>query len=58
MAAMRERLEASRTLNDLKRGPGGLADVEFLVQRLQLEYGTSQPSVRTPNTWGEPGGTA
>lgn len=51
MAAMRERLEASRTLNDLKRGPGGLADVEFLVQRLQLEYGTSQPSVRTPNTW-------
>jgi glutamate-ammonia-ligase adenylyltransferase len=33
---MRKRLEDSRGPNDLKRGFGGLADIEFLVQYLQL----------------------
>ncbi|MFO0930087.1 MAG: bifunctional [glutamate--ammonia ligase]-adenylyl-L-tyrosine phosphorylase/[glutamate--ammonia-ligase] adenylyltransferase [Gemmataceae bacterium] len=51
IAAMRERLEASRSARDLKRGPGGLADVEFLVQLLQLAYGRHHPALRTPNTW-------
>jgi glutamate-ammonia-ligase adenylyltransferase len=36
IASMRDRLEASRPERDLKRGPGGLADVEFLVQLCQL----------------------
>jgi glutamate-ammonia-ligase adenylyltransferase len=49
--AMRERLEASRGPRDLKRGPGGLADVEFLVQLLLLKHGRERPSLRTPNTW-------
>jgi glutamate-ammonia-ligase adenylyltransferase len=51
IVAMRERLEASRPPRDLKRGPGGLADVEFLVQMLQLEHGRERPPLRTPNTW-------
>jgi glutamate-ammonia-ligase adenylyltransferase len=51
IAGMRERLEASRPARDLKRGPGGLADVEFLVQLFQLKYGRDLPSLRVPNTW-------
>src|SRR5262249_31177426 len=37
--AMRMRLEASRSERDLKRGFGGLVDVEFVVQLFQLKYG-------------------
>jgi glutamate-ammonia-ligase adenylyltransferase len=48
---MRRRLETSRTERDLKRGFGGLVDIEFLVQLFQLKYGGKQPSLRTPNTW-------
>ncbi|HEY7330842.1 MAG TPA: bifunctional [glutamate--ammonia ligase]-adenylyl-L-tyrosine phosphorylase/[glutamate--ammonia-ligase] adenylyltransferase [Gemmataceae bacterium] len=48
---MRERLQASRPPTNLKRGPGGLADVEFLVQLLQIKYGRDCPSLRLPNTW-------
>jgi glutamate-ammonia-ligase adenylyltransferase len=51
VVAMRERLEASRPARDLKRGPGGLADVEFLVQLLQLCHGRDVPALRTSNTW-------
>ncbi len=51
IAAMRERLEASRPGRDLKRGPGGLADVEFLVQTLQLAHGKTHSSLRVTNTW-------
>jgi glutamate-ammonia-ligase adenylyltransferase len=49
--AMRERLEASRSERDLKRGFGGIVDVEFIVQLLQLKYGRDVPAVRSPNTW-------
>jgi [glutamine synthetase] adenylyltransferase / [glutamine synthetase]-adenylyl-L-tyrosine phosphorylase len=48
---MRERLEASRDERDLKRGFGGIVDVEFLVQLFQLKYGRPVPAVRVPNTW-------
>jgi [glutamine synthetase] adenylyltransferase / [glutamine synthetase]-adenylyl-L-tyrosine phosphorylase len=48
---MRERLQASRPPSNLKRGPGGLADVEFLVQLLQIKYGHECPALRLPNTW-------
>ncbi|MFO0877940.1 MAG: bifunctional [glutamate--ammonia ligase]-adenylyl-L-tyrosine phosphorylase/[glutamate--ammonia-ligase] adenylyltransferase [Gemmataceae bacterium] len=51
IASMRERIEASRPARDLKRGPGGLADVEFLVQMLQLRRGREVPRLRTTNTW-------
>ncbi len=49
--SMRSRLEASRKVRDLKRGFGGLVDVEFLVQACQLKHGRAQPELRTPNTW-------
>jgi glutamate-ammonia-ligase adenylyltransferase len=49
--SMRMRLESSRKVRDLKRGFGGLVDVEFLVQMLQLKYGRTQPGLRTPDTW-------
>jgi glutamate-ammonia-ligase adenylyltransferase len=35
---------------DTKYGPGGLIDVEYTVQYLQLLHGASTPAVRTPNT--------
>lgn len=48
---MRERLEASRGERDLKRGFGGIVDVEFVVQLFQLKYGRDLPALRTGNTW-------
>ena len=33
-----------------KLSPGGLVDIEYLVQGLQLIHGQTWPSVRTPNT--------
>jgi [glutamine synthetase] adenylyltransferase / [glutamine synthetase]-adenylyl-L-tyrosine phosphorylase len=45
-----ERLEAGRDLEaDLKEGPGGIRDVEFLVQAFQLLFGGREPSLRTGN---------
>ncbi|HJR45562.1 MAG TPA: bifunctional [glutamine synthetase] adenylyltransferase/[glutamine synthetase]-adenylyl-L-tyrosine phosphorylase [Actinomycetota bacterium] len=56
---MKERVEehASRstrgakgTRDDVKLGPGGIRDIEFSVQLLQLVHGGSDPAVRSPNT--------
>jgi len=48
---MRRRLEETAGLGgDLKRGPGGLVDIEFLVQMLQLKHAANDPRLRTPNT--------
>jgi glutamate-ammonia-ligase adenylyltransferase len=45
-----ERRRAGRDLEvDLKEGPGGIRDVEFLVQSLQLFHGGGQPDLRTGN---------
>jgi [glutamine synthetase] adenylyltransferase / [glutamine synthetase]-adenylyl-L-tyrosine phosphorylase len=49
--AMRERMEASRSERDLKRGFGGIVDVEFIVQMFQLKYGTALSILRNGNTW-------
>jgi glutamate-ammonia-ligase adenylyltransferase len=51
IAGMRERLEASRSERSVKRGFGGIADIEFLVQLLQLKYGGAAPELRATNTW-------
>ncbi|MGL6096872.1 MAG: bifunctional [glutamate--ammonia ligase]-adenylyl-L-tyrosine phosphorylase/[glutamate--ammonia-ligase] adenylyltransferase, partial [Fimbriiglobus sp.] len=48
---MRIRLEADTTVRNLKRGRGGLVDVEFVVQLLQLKYGRSHPEILRPNVW-------
>jgi glutamate-ammonia-ligase adenylyltransferase len=52
--AMRRRVEeqvpASQADRQLKLGPGGLRDVEFSVQLLQLVHGRVDPRLRTGNT--------
>ena len=47
---MRDRLEQTATAGDLKRGPGGIVDIEFLVQMLQLQHARANPKLRSPNT--------
>lgn len=53
MRAMRERqmrhLVAGGTFN-AKFSPGGLADLEYLVQGLQITHGHRNPALRTTNT--------
>jgi glutamate-ammonia-ligase adenylyltransferase len=48
---MRDRLEASHSERDVKRGFGGIVDVEFLVQLFKLKYGGNLAVLRTTNTW-------
>jgi [glutamine synthetase] adenylyltransferase / [glutamine synthetase]-adenylyl-L-tyrosine phosphorylase len=53
--AMRRRVEGTLrgrgADRQLKLGAGGLRDVEFSVQLLQLVHGRVDPRLRTPNTW-------
>ncbi len=49
--AMRDRLDAQAGGRNLKRSPGGLVDVEFLVQLWQLKYGAKHPDLLQPNVW-------
>jgi glutamate-ammonia-ligase adenylyltransferase len=52
--AMRRRVEqslpANRAGRELKLGPGGLRDIEFAVQLLQLVHGTTDETIREPAT--------
>ena len=53
--AMRHRMEVERAgttgrAPHVKLGSGGIADIEFLVQYLQLRHGNTHPTLRTPNT--------
>ncbi|MCU1678711.1 MAG: bifunctional [glutamine synthetase] adenylyltransferase/[glutamine synthetase]-adenylyl-L-tyrosine, partial [Frankiales bacterium] len=52
--AMRRRVEdnipKSEADRELKLGPGGLRDVEFSVQLLQLVHGRGDDNIRNPNT--------
>ena len=34
----------------IKTGPGGIVDIEFLVQILQIQHGGESPQLRSPNT--------
>jgi len=47
---MRQRLEQTASPNNLKRGPGGTVDIEFLVQMLQLRHAADTPAVLVPGT--------
>ncbi len=49
--SMRGRVEASGSKRDLKRGFGGIIDIEFITQMYRLKYGRQFPGVRQPNTW-------
>ena len=49
LGGARRREPASRSpKTDLKLGPGGMADVEWTVQLLQLRHGGRLPSLRRP----------
>jgi glutamate-ammonia-ligase adenylyltransferase len=52
--AMRRRVEktlpAARAGREIKLGPGGLRDIEFAVQLLQLVHGRTDESLRSPAT--------
>lgn len=54
--SMKRRIESERlgrgesAAVNLKLGPGGLSDVEFCVQLLQLRCGAEHPAVRVPST--------
>jgi glutamate-ammonia-ligase adenylyltransferase len=54
IARMRLRIEQERAggpgMRDIKTGRGGLIDVEFLVQVLQLRHGHAHPAVRVRAT--------
>ena len=55
MWAMRLRIERERDRVDpperaLKTGAGGLIDIEFAAQLLQLQHGAAQPALRSPGT--------
>jgi glutamate-ammonia-ligase adenylyltransferase len=45
----RERAEERSDLVDIKLGMGGMVDIEFLVQGVQLTEGYRQPLVRSPS---------
>jgi len=47
---MRYRMEQGARTSNLKRGPGGVVDIEFIVQVLQLVHGGREPRLRTPET--------
>lgn len=49
--SMRGRVEAAGSKRDLKRGFGGIVDIEFIVQMYRLKYGRKFPEVRQANTW-------
>ena len=49
---MKRRIETERVHapHDLKLGPGGLSDIEWTAQMLQLRFGPRRPRLRTPGT--------
>jgi glutamate-ammonia-ligase adenylyltransferase len=47
---MRRRMEEGARATNLKRGPGGVVDIEFVVQAWQLAHGGGRPELRTPET--------
>ena len=47
--AMREKMEPAAAVRNVKRSPGGLVDIEFLVQLHQLKSGREFPAVLEAN---------
>ncbi|MBI3723816.1 hypothetical protein HY251_07685, partial [bacterium] len=50
VVSMRAKQIEAASSDDLKRAPGGLADIEFLASALALEHGKALPSLREANT--------
>ena len=49
-ARVTDNIPAAQLERQIKLGPGGLRDVEFTVQLLQLVHGRTDPAVRTKST--------
>ncbi|MCA9124077.1 MAG: bifunctional [glutamate--ammonia ligase]-adenylyl-L-tyrosine phosphorylase/[glutamate--ammonia-ligase] adenylyltransferase [Planctomycetaceae bacterium] len=47
---MRHKLQETATPRNLKRGPGGTVDIEFIVQMTQLRHAAVSPDVLVPGT--------
>ena len=47
---LKQRAEEEANPDDIKRAPGGIRDVEFTVQLLQLIHGRADHSLRVPGT--------
>ncbi len=47
---MRYRMEENASPRNLKRSPGGLVDIEFIAQMLQLQHAVESPHVLQPGT--------
>jgi glutamate-ammonia-ligase adenylyltransferase len=45
-----ERLKPAERWTDVKLGHGGMSDIEFTVQMLQMQHGHAHPQVRVPGT--------
>lgn len=50
IAAMKERIEAASTDRNIKLGKGGIRDIEFIAQSLQLLHAPSDRRLRISNT--------
>jgi len=48
-ASVREDALRKDRLDDIKRGPGGIREIEFLVQTFQLLRGGREPDLQTPS---------
>jgi len=48
-ASVREDAMRKARLDDIKRGPGGIREIEFLVQTFQLLRGGREPGLQTPS---------
>ncbi len=51
VVAMRKKLDLARSRHDLKRGSGGLTDLEFIVQYLVLVHACRHAELLVPNFW-------
>jgi glutamate-ammonia-ligase adenylyltransferase len=48
-ASVREDAMRKDRLDDIKRGPGGIREIEFLIQTFQLLRGGREPGLQTPS---------
>ena len=51
VAEVRRKMTEGYAPNDLKRGRGGLVDIEFIVQYLMLVKAAHHPELLVPNIW-------
>ncbi len=50
IVSTRTRIEEYAAPNDIKRGPGGIRDIEFISQILQMVHGAKHPAIRCVST--------